>query len=652
MANRTLIYINDQAVDLAPNTVVASTFKALEIGDMRTRNANYTNQFKLPKTPGNRRILEFVDSELSNSTAPYVKLPAKIVQNGIEIVGSGVAVITSVDSNFNVAIYSGTFDFFDLLTGLNIDSLDFGNGLITWDNTQLELSRGNSTEVEADHKNLSSAFYDRVNYDWSTATYFAMSNETSYPSVRYAAIIKNIITNAGYTYSGSVFTNSKFLKLVIPYSRPQFELSGSFITNRQFSATKTASQTVTNPGAGYDVVVFNNVVTQDGYGMYSASTGRYDCNVAYATDPRDYNFGLYAEITFTVTSGTYDFRIGTSNIDLPTIGSASYTAGTYTIQIGYDEPDVLQTLMHGADKFYEIRCRRIVSGSCTITSGKFYNKVYGSNRNPISPVFSQNEILPTISRKDFFKDFAIRFGLLFKQSNNVLICKTINEVIADKANAVDWTSKRDNKTNDITYNLNGYAQKNYLAYPANDDFYDDTHDKGVISVNNVNIDLTSDYHTSIFNGSITTAITNGSSDQISCLKIPFFSTPPTSPDYMTKFDNDPGYRIALTKQIPASPFSVVFGTNLFTDFSVLYFSDPSTSDQMNWQESIDSNYDQLIASLDKTKVVTRYYRLNELDIASLDMLRLVYDSGAYYLINTVSNFIPGISTKVELFKVV
>jgi hypothetical protein len=653
MANRTIIYINDQAVDLAPNTVVAGTFQAFEIGDLRSRNANYTNQFKLPKTGNNKKVLEFVNNEFSTSTTPYRKLPAKVVQNGIETIPVGVAVVVNTNEFFNISIYSGTFSFFDLITGLNIDQIDFGTPIVTWDNTQLSLSRGSSGEVEADHKNLTSAFYNTGVKDWSAEAFFAVTDDTSYPSVRYAAIIKNIITNAGYTYSGNVFTNDKFLKLVIPYSKQGLQFSGTFITNREFKATKTISQVVTNPGAGYDHVTFPNVEKADGYGMYNGSD-TYDTSIASSGfgDDRSFNFGLYAEVTFTVTSGTYRFKIFTDNIDFPTVVSSDYTAGTYTVRIGYDEAERDQSLIARDGKYYFIGCQRVVAGSVTITSGKFYNKVYGQNYSPTSPKFFQNEVLPSIPQKDIFKDFAIRFGLLFKEANKVIYAKSIDEIIADKSNAVDWTTKRVIKnTEDITYNLNGYSQKNYLKYPTNDELYDPVPDNGSIDVNNVNIDLSNDFYESIFNGSATSEVST-TTDALSCLKVPLFSAPPATPDYQTSFDNDPGYRVALMKQMPANGFNVFFGGSPYTDFSVLYFSDPGSANQMSWQQSVDDNYSQLVSSLDQAKVLTRYYRLNELDIQSIDMFKLVYDNGGYYIINSIQNFIPGIPTKVELFKVV
>jgi len=56
--NQTEIYIGDSLLDLSPGTVVAHTLKSNDIGDLKTRNANYTNQFKVPFTENNDRIYE------------------------------------------------------------------------------------------------------------------------------------------------------------------------------------------------------------------------------------------------------------------------------------------------------------------------------------------------------------------------------------------------------------------------------------------------------------------------------------------------------------------------------------------------------------------------------------------------------------------
>lgn len=88
-----------------------------------------------------------------------------------------------------------------------------------------------------------------------------------------------------------------------------------------------------------------------------------------------------------------------------------------------------------------------------------------------------------------------------------------------------------------------------------------------------------------------------------------------------------------------------------SDYLVGYFEDPQADHQLGWQSFINTYYAGLTHALAKPKVVTRYYRLTALDIAQLDLFRLVYDSGDYYLINTVENFVPGKPTKVSLFKV-
>ena len=43
-----MIIVNDIVLDLFPNTIVAQTLKANEVGDIKTRNVNYTNSFNIP----------------------------------------------------------------------------------------------------------------------------------------------------------------------------------------------------------------------------------------------------------------------------------------------------------------------------------------------------------------------------------------------------------------------------------------------------------------------------------------------------------------------------------------------------------------------------------------------------------------------------
>lgn len=54
----TIIEIAGKAIDLARGTIVTQSLKSFSIGEMQSRFVNFTNQFKVPRTPTNDAIFE------------------------------------------------------------------------------------------------------------------------------------------------------------------------------------------------------------------------------------------------------------------------------------------------------------------------------------------------------------------------------------------------------------------------------------------------------------------------------------------------------------------------------------------------------------------------------------------------------------------
>jgi hypothetical protein len=135
------------------------------------------------------------------------------------------------------------------------------------------------------------------------------------------------------------------------------------------------------------------------------------------------------------------------------------------------------------------------------------------------------------------------------------------------------------------------------------------------------------------------------------LTTPATAYPPTEP-----FATEPIPRILLTRTKLAGEVAVNYNGIARSDYRVGYFSNGSPIDQsLDYNNSfgngfLDSYYPSLQTSISRAKTIERSYDLSLLDIAQLNLQRLVYDDGAYFAINKVSNFLPGQKTNVELFK--
>lgn len=610
---RTIIYINGEVVDISPGTVVASTFKALEIGDIKTRNANYTNRFKLPKTTTNLRILEHADLIKSDTGKPYTKLPAKLVQNGLEIIPSGVAYIVDCEDGFNVNIYSGLISFFDAVADYKLHDLDFSSNDYGSLNNIVEVPYVDDGDLD---QTLNPLPFSSVGY-----------------SVPYKNIIEKIIATAGYTQVGSIFSDPKLAAMYLT-ALGWDGYNQRFTEPKEFEAFRDTSVVFNATGVAQKVNFTD--VRKDANGWYDG------VNTYTVQDPQGGLFGgtyfvfdVFATITISVVlSGApgIDIRLFSNSGDYLLSGVGS---GTYELELSPRTSGSVSGI-EATEVYMTIRTTLgIGTATVTFSVGRIFNKV----SKVIQPTYvSILGILPDYKQRDLFRDFLVRFGVMLRETNRILEAKTIESILADRANAVDWTNKRDVAFQEkVAYDFRGYSQNNLIKYSVGDDLVNEETGQGNLPVGNENLSVTRDFYTSDFNSSITERLGNTSAGFVTTSRIPI------EPD-----QSDPGLRLLLIRGKYSYEPTLAGGVS---SYNVGYFEDSLAPYSLTWQSFMEEYYPTLIKSLDRPKVVTRYYQLTEFDIATLDLFKLVFDNGDYFLINVVENFIPGRSTKVELFKV-
>ena len=85
-----IIYINDEALDLSESQVIAITKQAAKVGDFSKVLADGTNQIAVPMTAKNKAILDNAQLVQTESSLPYLRLSAKMVQEGIETIAGAI----------------------------------------------------------------------------------------------------------------------------------------------------------------------------------------------------------------------------------------------------------------------------------------------------------------------------------------------------------------------------------------------------------------------------------------------------------------------------------------------------------------------------------------------------------------------------------
>jgi hypothetical protein len=757
---RDLLYIDGTLIDLDDKSTIAQTIKAWDVGDIRTRNANYTNRIKVPMTPNNRNTFGFPEDDNSQTDKPYIKLPCKLIQNGSETIPSGLAIITEAEDVYVVELYSGIISFFDEVSEKTLRDLDLSD----FD------SAGPTPKITY-------PFIDYGTMDETDNPLVLVGQE--YPSFEYKTLIEQIIIQNGYTKNGSVFDDAKLSALYLSalgfggYSEA-FTKPKEFLARRDTSVVFNATgsnlkvnftEVESNADGWYDGT--NTYTVQDPQGgVYGGSWFLFegyayvDVNVVLAGGAS----GVTLEI-FTPTSGPYAVSLGNGN-NKRNLEISARTNGT---QVGLTGPI---SGIEGNEFYMRARTSNgIGTATLTFVEAVLWNKVLPD----IVIYTSAIGVMPLIKQKELMQDFFMRYGILAREgsvatkvmaalseftnlgagatnwvtgvaptitiagfgttkqlhgvlnasgkctfeydidvtrssdltinildeakalirqtggiamaignntgeveilvpttaryisiqvsnnsastcdvvvnvfdlqdqinSNNdkVLILKTIKEIIQDTSGAVDWTSKRDAR--DIPnskFKFRNYAQNNYFKF-ENPDNLQESYARGNLDIPNLNTQNERDLFTSLFGISETLKMGNESAGYITAARIPVYEDGVET--------NDPGPRLTMLRD-RRDPEPSLSGPG--TGYKVAYTVDTLAPIDLSWQLFLDDSYVELKEALSKARLKTHYYNLTEEDIASLNIQRLIFDSGSYYLLSTIFNYVPNEVTKVELFKV-
>lgn len=633
----TLIYIDNQLVDIDEKTLVATSYQLGEVGDLRTRYSNYSNRIKLPKTERNTMIFGYAENVNSETDVPYKKLSAKVLQNGLEIMPNATAIIRSADDFYSVELYSGSFDFFGRMGQKRLDDMFQGAlpQLIDW-------PLSNSL--------LSDAFINDGGLNEG-------ANPLAYRTrlgIKYKDLLDNIISTNGYTKSGNIFNDATLNALYLHCLNFNSKYSTKFCTPKEFEAHRDPAvvfnATDTNNKMNFTDVKFNG-------GLYNG-TNTFEVNDPLLGGAYFY-FNMYAVLVITNIA----FAGGATRLRVQLFsGSATYTInnitapGTYFLElsdnVGNDplgSPVTKVVGQDGQNSYIQIRCTDNVgtpTGTATVTFGagtKLYNKCLATN--PLPAIYqSTGGLMPDLLQKDFFKDFAIRTGTLFREQGSTLVCKTLEEIINDRANAKNWTHKRDiTQPDGVVYFFRNYAQSNYFRYNNADDFVDEFTGQGNLNIANFNLDEDRLYYTSPFNSSFTRRHGNVNAGFVTAAYVPIVES--------GQDKTDPGLRLLMVRAKRSYEPTLSGPTS---SYNVAYFEDVDGLEgkDASFEHALTRHYPSFKKYLQKAKMLTRMYWLNEEDIAGLDLFNLIYDDGVYYLVNAIKNYVgPDAATKTEIFKV-
>ncbi len=670
------LYIGDSLVDILPTTVISYSVKKFDPSRPSSRFVEHSNRFKVPPTENNKIIFGYADSEKSRTAFPYRLKRAKLVDVAEKV---GTVICSSYDDGFNITFFENAFDIFTEIDGkLLSDILPIANS--AWTEEEMDTNRAATDGLIA----------AIIHFNTNPATIF--DSKFFLPSFFYHTLVKKTFEFTGVNLSGNILTDARFTDLIVPFPSAQFTPlndvdAPAYHSKGSAGATTGSSFNVSYPSVVVeDNLLFLHVIS---YGLGTITVdASWDSlgSIAYPSGTPVVVSRLYKKKALGTETGTEsvsrsghagtdvfmgqiyqysgdanitiedsDNSIGdSSTITLPstTVAGGKRTLAAFVANInstpgpatpsGYVES---ATDNNGSNTYLELNTKEDTNSGSSTTAGNgsangwlvWHVSIYNVKQN-----VNWNQYLNEIKCNDLLKDFFTRFFVIPQKKSGILFLKTIEEIIADKAGAVDWSEKQVKSPQKLDFQ-SGYAQINDFNYTDNKDFVNnEALGRGSFTVD----DLTLKERDTVYQTFFENCKTENTTGHL-VARIPIYNNESLDAG---DIQEAPGKKLLTIKSRTSEP-AITFDQTARTDYKLGYFVDDDLAKDTGWQYFLDQFYPSFISLLQRYKKINKYYRLDSADVLLFDNHKMVYDTDGYYLVVEIRNYVAGNITMVTLLKI-
>lgn len=645
--NRTEIIVDDERLELGPDTVVSITKQICDLSNPATRNSDTSNTIQVPKTALNRQRLENADLMNSSTNKPYERLRGEIKVGGLNVIENGIAKLNSTSDVFELVIQSGNIDLFEAIAGLKLGDLDFTSLAHNWDLATILANRTNTT-----------------GFNYPVIDFGALSNlnqifdvRKQLPGVFVRWLIEKIHEEAGFEIDFvNLENNTRLNKAIVPC------LSNRLLLDDYKASADIDNQDHDNPSTSPDQIFFpqlNDISDPQNTLSNQALTVLGQTGTTY----RVANDGTFV---FRVTLTNYVFtgaNISTFYIaSVPNAASVAISVGNYYVFTNGGESGdelVLETpplsLVEGTLVFTYFA---IVLG-CELTYDNLKFEVLRAEMPYVNfgNEFPLADNMPDMEQGTFLKAIMNKFYILPTTNNNTKVVKWRQLDEVSIANARNWSDKvHITEEATLEYRFGNFAQANFLKYKE-DTTVEKTLGNGVITIDDENLEVERDLIVSPFAATEMVVRLDG-------LDVPIIEVYDTATGKFSKkvqpriliceIDDAPGLS-------PQSQLDYTDGTttnSITTNIPFAYFHLPEKADSLHWEVLRADNMETLEGMLLKTKMVKLAMRLTEKDINELDHFIAVqlsisarqFSANGFFYVNKIENWIENELTIVQLIR--
>lgn len=597
-------------LDIIEGEEPAMTYQVNDISELEDRQADYSQNIKLPKTSANLRVLERIDIFEVNSLLPYKPLECRLFSDGFGLAGKGsLFVIDRVGEYIEGQILSGNADLFYTMQNSLMEDADLGYTIVGSPTIPQWVRRGWAVLGE------------QLGAYKSFRHYFFNLHETA----------KRLVELCGYTLDTNLpLTTIQRDFFSAPTLKPKGDSLLVFNTSTDLDKVQTFNR-ASSPNSYLPLQIGNNgggVLILTG-GASNSWRGDYTSNI----NGRIKIFvWLGGSCTSSVAAGDFPLQMTykfIANKGLENIINYS-TVFTQATTENFHFDTIIEVDVNVGDKIY---FQSLVQVPATLSdssrylnlSGRFTTELIAADEVPIGGklYFGNNTGFTTYL--DLFKAFCQSYGLTIQVDNNNKIVKayTMDKLYENKTIAKDWSDKLSRENQEMSFIIDGYGQNNFIGFEKKEDL----EDKGNFYVSNENLEKEKDLFTIKWESGID--VKPGTYE---LAYIPLY-----------EYDEE----IADKKKfVNSKPHLVKFNQVNYNPYFIMT--------HIPAQSLVDTYYDKLINNmLVRAKCLQVELFLTERDIEELDFFIPIYlaQFGAYFYLSKIDNFMKGNRlTKVELIR--
>lgn len=613
-------------LDMFYSSKVSLNLSINELGNISTRNSNYSNTFTIPRTAKNEKAMDFAGTIGNISNIPYQLKRCRYLIGTTVIVADGyLKLIESNNDSYRLAIFDGIVDLSEKIKDKSVGELN----LTQYNHTLTETIYTNS------FSNKSGYVYAFANYGVEEPTFSNVYPlEHQIPSLYVHTVINEIISQAGFTYEGDIFTDTDYLSLfVAPTNGYEIDLNPPILNELRRYSTNNIIVLETKPYVQNDepdTFISNHTftltqTTGSGITLLNPNTlradfdGRLQIDLSTAWNIQYGNINVRLKKNYQIVNSKYfsgdDFGTELSVISIPVSNGDVITMDIVATQA-----------FNGFD--FELAYES--SSSLILTS-----VVGGQN-------IDFNTLYDELDQSSLLRDIMQRYGLIVLRDTptNLKFVK-MDDLLIDRTNAVDWTNKIISIESE-SFDTNGYARNNKFVYKYETDVDIFDYD-GLMVIDNETLQDEKTIINSIFKIRLVDYILDGNL----IYKLPIWEVKKEDGVDVNKPRKiDPTlFKISPTNK--SINFNVYNGTA--TNFTGLV---PLLSfNNIEYQHYVDNYYSNLNALFNNYKRLNVEVYLDLIDYNNLDFTKLVFlkQTGRYYYLNSVR--LNDIKSTAELIEI-